>query len=216
MEKYLLLGLAYLLGSIPFSYLLGKWLKGVDLRKEGSGNLGGTNAIRVLGKPIGFTVALLDITKAGLLVVFVKYTNWFDALDPLHPLFYGFAAVIGHVHPVWFKFKGGKGVATTLGMLLPYSPWLALSMVVLFFVIEFFTKIVSVSSTISVIAAFLFSLAFHLSGMTDWELVIVTFLSSVVVVYAHRSNYDRLRKGTERKVVFMDPLWNWFFRNQSK
>jgi len=214
MEKYLLLIIAYLLGSIPFSYLLGKWLKGVDLRKEGSGNLGGTNAIRVLGKPIGFTVALLDITKAGLLVFFLLNTTWFEAFDPLHPLYYGFAAVIGHVHPIWFKFNGGKGVATTLGMLLAYAPWLALSMVVLFFVIEFFTKIVSVSSTISVIAAFLFSLAFHLSGMSDWPLVVVTFMSSVVVVYAHRSNYQRLRQGTERKIVFMDPLWDRLFKNK--
>ncbi|MCK7488525.1 MAG: glycerol-3-phosphate acyltransferase [Bacillus subtilis] len=148
------------------------------MRKHGSGNLGGTNAIRVLGKPIGFSVAVLDVVKAGLLVFLILNTDWFDGIDLFHPLVYGFASVIGHVHPIWFKFKGGKGVATTLGLLMAYQPFFAIAMILLFFLVEYFTRIVSVSSTVAVISSFFFSLAMHLSGQPDWALVIVTFLSS--------------------------------------
>jgi acyl phosphate:glycerol-3-phosphate acyltransferase len=216
MEKYLFVLLAYLLGSIPFSYLFGKIFRGIDLRKHGSGNLGGTNAIRVLGKPIGFTVAVLDVVKAGLLVFLILNTDWFDGMDLFHPLVYGFASVIGHIHPLWFKFKGGKGVATTLGLLMAYMPFFAIAMILLFFLVEYFTRIVSVSSTVAVISAFFFSLAMHLSRQPDWALVIVTFLSSIVVVYAHRSNYQRLRKGTESRVKFFDKWDVWFGRNDPK
>ncbi|HOW38786.1 MAG TPA: glycerol-3-phosphate acyltransferase, partial [Bacillota bacterium] len=104
--RWLFLVFAYLLGSIPFSFLYGKLFRGQDIRKLGSGNLGTTNAFRVFGKPIGFATLVSDTLKSGLLVFLMLHTPWFSGLDLFHPLVYGLASVVGHIFPVWFHFKG--------------------------------------------------------------------------------------------------------------
>ena len=214
MEQYLLLLIAYLFGSIPFSYLFGKIFKGIDLRKHGSGNLGGTNAFRVLGKPIGFAVSILDVLKSGVIVFLMVYTSLFQDGSYFHPLVYGFCSVLGHVYPVWFKFKGGKGVATSFGLLLGYLPILAVALALVFFITEYLTRYVSVASTVSILSAVLISLVIHIQYQQDLWLVIVSFLCASIVVYAHRANYERLRKGTENRVKVFDKIDQFLEKRQ--
>ncbi len=209
MEKVLYVLIAYLIGSIPFSYLLGKWFKGEDLRKKGSGNLGTSNAYRVLGRAIGTTVLILDTVKSGLLVFLIKYTGLFAGLDLFHPLVYGFASIIGHVYPIWFKFKGGKGVASSLGVLLVYEPIIALIVVPIFLVTEFFTRYSSVASTVASISAFLTATIIHFFFRTDWYLFIITFLAIALIIIKHKSNYQRLRNKTENRVKLFDKYDVW-------
>ncbi|MDP2426309.1 MAG: glycerol-3-phosphate 1-O-acyltransferase PlsY [Candidatus Izemoplasmatales bacterium] len=216
MEKYLLIVVAYLLGSIPFSYLFGKFFKGIDIRKHGSGNLGGTNAFRVLGKPIGFAVSILDVLKSGIFVFLLLYTSVLDGFDLFHPLIYGFVSVLGHVYPVWFRFKGGKGVATSAGLLLAYNPVLALALTFIFFTTEFLTRYVSVSSTVAMVSGVMFATVLHFTYQADWYLLIISFLSCCIVVYAHRANYRRLRLGTENRVKIFDKWDIWLDRKLNK
>jgi glycerol-3-phosphate acyltransferase PlsY len=110
--------LSYLLGSISFSFLAGKFLKGIDIRQHGSGNAGATNTLRVLGKGPGFTVFLLDIFK-GVLAVWIA--AWMEPDSIIIEILCGMAVVIGHNWPVFFNFKGGKGIATTIGVMLTLS-----------------------------------------------------------------------------------------------
>lgn len=206
MVKYLLVLFAYLIGSVPFSFILGRIFKGQDIRKLGSGNLGATNAFRVFGKPIGFSVLILDTLKSGFLVFLMLYTSVFDSIDLFPALIYGFISVLGHVFPVWFKFKGGKGVASSFGLLLIYSPLVALGMVTAFLITEYITRYVSVSSTVAAVMAFLTVLFLHIFVRSDLVFVIVTGLSTVLIIFRHRSNYKRLKIGTENRVKLFDKL----------
>jgi glycerol-3-phosphate acyltransferase PlsY len=201
---------AYLLGSIPFSYLLGILIKGQDIRQLGSGNLGATNAFRVFGKPVGMTVAILDTLKSGLLVFLIKDTSLFSSFDLWNPLIFGFASVLGHCFPVWFRFKGGKGVATSFGLILAYNPWIGLVIFSVFLICEIVTRYVSVSSTIASLSMFLLAVILHFAWHEDIALVIITFLAVSVIIYRHQTNYKRLKLGTENKVKWLDPLDNFF------
>ncbi|HPJ23759.1 MAG TPA: glycerol-3-phosphate 1-O-acyltransferase PlsY, partial [Bacillota bacterium] len=149
MLKYVFVILAYILGSIPFSYILGRYFRHDDIRKHGSGNIGTTNAFRVFGKIIGISVLLLDTLKSGLLVFLLKNDIIFANVDMFNPLIYGFASVIGHIFPVWFKFKGGKGVACSFGLLLAYSPITAVALIPMFILITVLTRYISLASTFS-------------------------------------------------------------------
>lgn len=206
MVKFLFVLFAYLIGSIPFSYILGKIFKGQDIRKLGSGNLGATNAFRVFGKPIGFAVLILDTLKSGFLVFLMLNTPVFDSLVLFPAIVYGFVAILGHVFPIWFKFKGGKGVASSFGLLLIYSPFIALGMVTAFIVTEYITRYVSVSSTVAAVLAFLTVIFVHIFVTPDLVFVIVTGLSTLLIIVRHRSNYKRLKMGTENRVKLFDKL----------
>ncbi|PKL01620.1 MAG: acyl-phosphate glycerol 3-phosphate acyltransferase [Tenericutes bacterium HGW-Tenericutes-1] len=206
MVKYLLVLFAYLIGSIPFSYILGKIFKGQDIRKLGSGNLGATNAFRVFGKPIGFAVLILDTLKSGFLVFIMINTTWMSTWDLFPALIYGFISVIGHVFPIWFKFKGGKGVASSFGLLLIYNPLVALAMVIAFLITEYITRYVSVSSTVASIMAFITVVCLHFFVEPDLIFVIITGLAASLIIYRHRSNYKRLKMGTENRVKLFDKL----------
>ncbi len=216
MTKYLLLLIAYLLGSIPFSFLLGKIFRGQDIRKLGSGNMGTSNAFRCFGKPIGFTVLFADTLKSGLIVFLMVQTGLFDGVELFHPLFYGFASVLGHVFPIWFKFKGGKGVATAFGLLLTYQPLLGLGMVLAFLITEYITRYVSVASTVSSILAFItVSIMFILSPVYDNLIfMIITGLTMIVIIVRHKSNYKRLKSGTENRVKLFDKLDAFLGKNK--
>lgn len=197
--------IAYLLGSIPFSFLYGKLFKGQDIRKLGSGNLGTTNAFRVFGKPIGFATLFSDTLKSGLLVFLIRYTALFAGLDLFHPLVYGVASVVGHIFPVWFRFKGGKGVAASFGLLLVYEPWIAIAAVLVFLLTEYLTRYVSVSSTVA--AGFTVLLvAVRMFFVPDWALLVATLILVALIVWRHKSNYKRLKSGTENRVKIFDGI----------
>lgn len=209
MLKYIFVLVAYLLGSIPFSYLLGKYIKKDDIRKHGSGNIGTTNAYRVFGKVIGTFVLILDTLKGGLIVFLLDNDYILSNVQMFHPLIYGFTAVLGHVFPVWFKFKGGKGVATSYGLLLGYAPFMALSLLPVFVAIEISTRYVSIASVVSTIIAFYVGLAMYVSTLHgsefihyDLTFVIILFLSVLLIFWRHKGNFHRIRQGTENKIKF--------------
>lgn len=219
MLKYVLVIVAYLIGSIPFSYLLGRSIKHEDIRKYGSGNLGTTNAYRVFGKVIGTSVLILDTLKGGLMVFLIQNNLLFPSTELFHPLIYGFAAVIGHIFPVWFKFKGGKGVATSFGLLLAYSPVLALIMVALFILIQLISRYVSVASCGSTLITAIVGLVLYLIGTFpafDLTFVVILILTTILIFIRHRSNFERIRNHTESKIGISDKLDRLFKKKNSQ
>ncbi len=196
--------LSYLLGSIPVALLAGK-LKGIDIRKEGSGNLGAPNAIRVLGKPIGITVFLLDFAK-GLFPPLAVRALLGEQYSPttleLLAFASGVAAVLGHIFPVYLNFKGGKGVAATAGMLLAVRWDAALCAFGVFFAVRKITRYVSLSS---MALAVVFPLAvIFLPGkraLGDYQWVILgSSLLALLILFKHRGNVARILNGTEPKI----------------
>ena len=177
----------YLLGSIPFGYLLGRW-KGVDLHQEGSGNIGAANAVRVLGKSAGFAVLILDALKGALACGM--------ASSEVSQIAAGFAAVLGHNFPCWLRFQGGKGIATSAGVLLILTPKSLAVAVGVFLILTATTRIVSVGSLGASIV-----LPFAVWLVEGWgELLAVTTLMGLLAVYQHRDNIRRLRAGTEPRL----------------
>ena len=187
----------YLLGSIPFGFLMGKW-KGVDLRKAGSGNIGATNALRILGKPAGSAVLALDALKGAL-------ACWLSsgvvdgvggAATPLIPIIAGFAAVLGHNYTCWLRFKGGKGIATSAGVLLALTPGgLGISLGT-FLILLAFTRTVSIGS---IGAAAVLPVGTWLCGGRG-ALLVITATMGLLAIYKHRANIQRLIAGTEPRI----------------
>ncbi|POO83719.1 glycerol-3-phosphate acyltransferase [Bacillus sp. MBGLi97] len=189
----LLIILAYLIGSIPSGLIVGKLAKGIDIREHGSGNLGATNAFRTLGVKAGSVVIAGDILK-GTLATALPFLMHVD----IHPLLAGVFAVIGHVFPVFAKFKGGKAVATSGGVLLFYAPLLFITMVAAFFIFLYLTKFVSLSSMLTGIYTVIYSFFVH-----DTYLLIVVTLLTIFVIYRHRANIKRIINKTEPKVKWL-------------
>jgi len=193
---------AYLIGSICTAVWLGKAFYGIDIRKHGSGNSGATNTFRVLGKKPGAIVMLIDIFKgwaatslAGLLVIY-------HIIEPenlvVYQLILGALAVVGHIFPVYERFKGGKGVATLLGMMLAIEPLVALLCMAIFVVVLFTSRYVSLGSILGALAFPLLLLLprFHPENPI---LIIFGFVLFAVVVLTHRKNINRLLAGQESK-----------------
>lgn len=198
----LMLILSYLIGAIPNGYVIGKVFFKKDIREFGSGNTGATNSFRVLGKPAGFIVTFLDIFK-GFITVF--FPLWFSmhAQGPIstfftHGLIVGIFAIIGHVYPIYLKFKGGKAVATSAGVVLGVNPILLLILAVIFFGILYLTKYVSLSSIIAAISCVIGSLIIH-----DYILFGMSAFVSIILIFRHRSNIVRIFKGEEPKIKWM-------------
>ncbi|MBL3646999.1 glycerol-3-phosphate 1-O-acyltransferase PlsY [Bacillus vallismortis] len=189
----LLIILAYLIGSIPSGLIVGKLAKGIDIREHGSGNLGATNAFRTLGVKAGSVVIAGDILK-GTLATALPYLMHVD----IHPLLIGVFAVLGHVFPIFAKFKGGKAVATSGGVLLFYAPLLFITMIAVFFIFLYLTKFVSLSSMLTGIYTVIYSLFVH-----DRYLLIVVALLTIFVIYRHRANIKRIINKTEPKVKWL-------------
>jgi acyl phosphate:glycerol-3-phosphate acyltransferase len=194
MTKVLILILAYLLGSIPFALVVGKFGYGVDIREHGSGNLGGTNTFRVLGVKAGLIVTIADILKgtlaASLPVLF--------SVD-IHPLLAGLFAVIGHMYPIFAGFRGGKAVATSGGVLLFYSPFLFLTLIAVFFIVLYISKYVSLSSMLAGVYAIIYTVFFT----DDIPLMVIVFLQATFIIYRHRANIRRIMNKTEPKVKWL-------------
>lgn len=189
---WLFLVLAYLLGSIPTSYLVGR-LRGIDLRHHGSGNLGATNAFRVLGWRSALPVMFLDVAKGWFPTVLFPF--W-DGAAPLEwALAYGAAAILGHVFSVFVGFRGGKGVATSGGVFLALAPWAVLIAFALWGVVVTLTRIVSLGS---LLAAVVLPMAVYVTNEPPFEVALSVGLA-LFVIYAHRANVRRLVRGEEHR-----------------
>lgn len=202
----LLIVLGYLLGSIPSAVWIGKAFYGTDVREHGSGNMGSTNTFRVLGKKAGITVQLLDIVKgviAALLPwIAVKLGAGYAAESlPALKLATGLAAVIGHILPVFAGFRGGKGINTLLGVMLTVNPLAVLFCLIVFLVIVFSTKYVSLGSMLGTLVFPLYYLISPLINQTpfDWLMIGLGAGVFVLVLITHRENIGRLAKGVENK-----------------
>ncbi|ENQ3107904.1 glycerol-3-phosphate 1-O-acyltransferase PlsY [Bacillus cereus] len=189
MLTYLLFIVAYLLGSIPFALVVGKIGYGIDIREHGSGNLGGTNTFRTLGKKAGFIVTIADVLK-GTLATALPIIFGLN----VHPLWFGLAAVLGHVYPIFAKFRGGKAVATSAGVLLCYAPLTFLVLAVVFFTLLFTTRYVSLSSMIAAVVAVIAAI---ING--DKIFIVAMCLLAGMVIYRHRANIGRIINKTEPK-----------------
>jgi acyl phosphate:glycerol-3-phosphate acyltransferase len=195
--------IAYLAGSIPSAYIAGK-LRGVDLRQHGSGNLGATNVVRVLGPKIGAVVFIADLLKGFLPVYFLpRYT---ETLTPeLYALVYGAAAILGHVKPIFLLWKGGgKGVATASGVFLALAFVPMLIAEVAWISVFYFTRYVSLASLVG--AAILPVAILVLYREPQSPVFIASVIIAAFVFWTHRANIDRLRRGEEHKFVKKDTV----------
>lgn len=192
----------YLFGSIPFALVIGKVFYKKDIRNYGSGNLGGTNAGRVLGKTAGLTVTFLDVLK-GFIAMLIF---WLLKSDTNVILLAGFATSIGHAFPLFANFKGGKSVSTYFGFLLGVctfiigSPWLFLIGFGIWIVTLYLTKYVSLSSMVATNAASLLSIFFV---NKNYFITIALLIVSLFIVYRHRANIERIRNKIESKVTWI-------------
>ncbi|WP_337043743.1 glycerol-3-phosphate 1-O-acyltransferase PlsY [Emticicia sp. 17c] len=193
---------AYLLGSIPTAVWYGKIFHGVDVRQHGSGNAGATNSLRTFGRKAGIIVLIIDFLKGFLAVLSARFFFSDTTLDKYLFLMMGIAAVIGHLYPVFAQFRGGKGVATALGVIAASFPMTVILCLVVFLIIVFITKYVSLGSMISALA-FPIQIAFNVWGINPdhdpYYLAFGSFLC-LILVFTHRHNIQRLMKGTENKI----------------
>ena len=231
----LLLVISYLLGSIPFGLVVGKVFKKIDIREHGSKNTGATNTTRVLGLGLGSLVFFLDALKGALIIIIVRLLIHFNvqfgldvgvvsatsSLDvPIYAI-YGLVAVIGHVFPIFLKFKGGKAVATSVGALLALAPVIGILGILVFYIILKMTGYASLGSLMGASTALITLIIYDLfMGKTDYGVLyfqydsgnwlrysveITSVILYVVIIFLrHRSNLDKLAEGTESKFEFVE------------
>lgn len=183
---------AYLVGSIPNAIIVGKLWKGIDVRQHGSGNIGATNVFRVLGAGPGAVVLFLDALKGVIGVYFGMlwlHTGW-------GLVFGGIVAIIGHNWPVWLKFKGGRGVATGLGVITMLVPKITLIVLSVFILVVYFTKYVSLGSIVAAVLVPLLMLGFG----EQLPILVFGIVGSIFILIRHRANIGRLLNGTELKI----------------
>ena len=185
---FLILFLSYLIGSIPFGFLLTKIFLEKDIRKIGSGNIGATNALRTGNKLIGYSTLALDIGKAVILLLIIKF-NFSEYLFAS-----SIAVFLGHVFPIWLKFKGGKGVATYAGILFCINIYLVIVFIVSWLVIFTLTKYSSLASMLS--SLFVPITSYFLLGDNNYYFYIIF---SLLILITHRENIKRLKNNTESK-----------------
>ncbi len=183
---------AYLIGSIPFALLLARRLGAGDPRMLGSGNLGATNVLRASGVRAGLIVALLDAGKGAASVALAMRMS----TGPVAPAAAGFAAVVGHIYPVWLRFRGGKGVATACGAFSVLTPLAVPPALAVFLVAVWATKYVSLGSMLATIA--LPSIAYATGAPV--AALVAAWAAAALILFRHRSNFARLRGGTERRL----------------
>lgn len=219
-KQILFLILAYLIGSIPFGYIIGK-LKGKNLLKEGSGNIGATNVGRVLGKKYAILVFALDVFKSATLVFLFRFKILSPFLIVGSPILYGLLACIGHSYSIFMKFKGGKAVATGCGMILGFSPTLFIATLIVFFIVKATTKLVSLGSLVCTLFCVIVILVFTIIGYDpslvplsnsgivspnqfSVELIDLLFavLTGAVIFIKHASNIKRLVSKTEKPINY--------------
>ena len=194
--------IAYIIGSIPTAIWIGRAFYGKDVREHGSGNAGATNTYRVLGGKAAIPVLLFDVFKGWAPVFFLA--PWVidgESADPvIFQLLIGIAALFGHIFPVFAGFKGGKGIATSLGIVLAIHLYAALSCLGIFILVFGISRFVSLSSMIAAVCfpLFLWVIFREKSGV----LLIFSFIFAVLIIWTHRANIGRLVKGNENKIIF--------------
>ena len=195
MTPALLVAAAYLLGAIPASYIAGRLAKGIDLREHGSGNLGATNAFRVLGAKVAAPVVIFDILKGTLPVI--AFSQWDGSGDWRWELAYGAAAIIGHVFPVYMRFRGGKGVATSAGVFLALAPEAVGLGLLTWLVVLKATRMVSAGSIAAgVVVGVLLGLNVPAERL---EVRVLGGAIVAFIVFAHRANVGRILRGEEHR-----------------
>ena len=188
MDIFLIGIISYMMGSIPFGFILTKIFLNKDIREIGSGNIGATNALRTGNKIIGYSTLILDILKAVIPVLYVKF------FFPNFLYIAALCAFLGHVFPIWLKFKGGKGVATYVGILFTIDIYFGFIFTVSWFVTFFISKYSSLSSLIAA-----FSIPIYLLILTQFDQVIFFAIMFVLIFFTHRENIKRLKNKEESK-----------------
>ena len=205
-----LLFASYIIGAIPFGLVVGKLVKRIDIRNYGSGNVGSTNAIRVLGKKVGFIVFFLDVFKGMAIIILVKILRstgvW---VTPIEELWYGAFAIIGHTFSIFLGFKGGKAVATSLGVVLITCPLAAIACLIVFLIFLYSTGYVSLGSTFAALTVVTTGWILHFVGIeptnffeyfigkASLTLCILFSVTTCLIIARHTKNYKRLLNGTE-------------------
>ena len=197
--EILLILLGYLYGSIPFALVIGKVFYNTDVRESGSGNLGGTNAGRVLGKKAGISVIVLDALKAVIIFYLSSYLSLKFNLNPDIKYLAGLACIFGHCYPIFAEFRGGKAVSTSLGYFLCIEPLYAVVAIVVFLLVLKISKYVSLSSI---------STALIVLCITPFLAVSITaklcmLVAVILLVYRHKDNIKRIKNQTESKIQWM-------------
>lgn len=184
--------IAYLLGSIPSGVWIGQAFFNKDIRKYGSGNTGATNTFRILGPKAGTIALIADVLK-GFVATFIPIYLRTD----IHPVFIGIFAIIGHIYPIYIKFKGGKAVATTAGVFLAIQPVYVLIFIGVFLMILLTTSTVSIASMGTMVLAAIFSFL-----IKDPIMAIAIWILALLIIYLHRENVARIKNGVESRVPF--------------
>lgn len=184
--------IAYLLGSIPSGVWIGKAFFNKDIRAYGSGNTGATNTFRILGPKAGTVALIADVLKGFIAASIPIYLG-----TNIHPVFIGIFAILGHIYPIYIKFKGGKAVATTAGVVLAIQPVYVLVFIGVFLIILLTTSTVSLASMGAVLLAAIFSFL-----LNDPIMAIAIWGLALTIIYLHRENVKRIKEGVESRVPF--------------
>jgi glycerol-3-phosphate acyltransferase PlsY len=191
---------AYLVGSIPWGFIIGKF-NGLDIRRHGSHNIGATNVVRTMGKGWGYLCFLLDFLKGALPVLVVAVTTD-PAKEPWIPVLTAAAVVLGHIYPVYLNFKGGKGVATSIGVLVALAPLPLFGSLILWVVVFQFSRYVSLASCIAAAMFPIFGLMLRIQekeGNPTTPTLLLMLGLAIMILFRHKENIRRLRNGTESR-----------------
>ena len=186
------IAVGYLFGSVPFAFVLLRRWRGIDIRRAGSGNVGAANVLRTSGVLAAVLVMALDACKGAGSVLLMQRWAGGDAA----PAAAGLAAIIGHIYPIWLRFRGGKGVATAAGVFSILTPWAMLPVVAVFVVTVWLTRFISLGSIAATVALGPLAYAFH---APSW-VVLSAAGAAGVIVFRHRANLSRVWSGTERRI----------------
>ena len=202
--------LSYIIGSIPFGLVIGKGICKIDIREHGSKNIGTTNAIRVLGKKVGFLVFFFDVFKGMFVILILKILAKLNIWEtPIEYLFYDAGAIIGHCFSIFLNFKGGKAVATSLGVVLILTPLPAIACLVVFLIVLYTTGYVSLGSTFATITVVATTWILYVFGIESTNILeyfiaspgllvsVLYSILSLLIIFKHFKNYKRLLNGTE-------------------
>ncbi len=198
--KYWMPLLSYLLGSIPVGWIVARLFYKTDIRQEGSGNIGATNALRTFGTTVGVSVMVLDMLKGIAAVLLARH--FFGVMHPLVPIC-GLLAILGHIFPIWLKFKGGKGVATAGGVFLALAPLSLLFALISFVLVVAKTRYVSLGSIIgSIVFGLSILIQQIISSQINWAMLALAGVVVLIIIVKHKQNIRRLRQGQENKINF--------------
>jgi acyl-phosphate glycerol-3-phosphate acyltransferase len=201
MQEFLIVILAYLIGSIPTAVWVSRYFFNIDIREHGSGNAGATNTFRVLGSKAGSFVFFIDMLK-GFIAVDMAYLISKYQMDNValtnFQVILGISAVIGHIFPIWAEFRGGKGIATLFGMILAIQPLVALCLIMVFVIMLFVTRYVSLSSITASVAFPI--MIFFVFREPEIMYRVFALATAIMVVLTHHKNINRLLAGNESRV----------------